>query len=615
MGANGQGGWLRGGFAANCPHPQPLSRERERGGVPGQDSVSRPRGGEGSRSRSPLSAPRLGGRRFCSRAIAMKTIRIFLVGLALSACNSAPRSPVVLVGADGASWDLVFQYSRAGRLPHLSKLIQGGSSGYVNSILWRRFGHDRRGYFSPIVWTSIATGKLPDQHGIEDFVLPAPSDRDFFLLGGAEPGRLELPLLHPGSLLLDASAAGLDRVTIDVRLEGESLAKLSFDKQGSVETLKLPAETIPLGPAHLEFRVEPMGPAVPALRVRRLGLLDEAGRLRRWLHPHQNESELVGAWHYPEKFKSVPVSSEHMLARPVWDIAAAAGRRAAVIGWWATWPAPRIPGVSLITDWAGSERRTATVGLTEPPALMEQVQAAAESATALTEQWKRDLADALDCDCLGPVQPKIYLQHRREDELRVQLAERLAAERPELLMVYLRLIDTTSHQFMQFERPAEVARCKQGACNAEKLATLVPLSYEILDEAIGRLQRVMPEDTTWIVVSDHGQIAPEGRPGVHQNNGVVLVAGPGVRSGLMFEAQETDITPTLLYLLDVPIGTDMTGRLLTQALEPELLNRRPPRYVVSHEDLLVPRDARDSEVAPELLEERMEALKALGYVK
>jgi hypothetical protein len=536
-----------------------------------------------------------------------------LLCVLLAACSSEPRPPVVVLGVDGGSWDLVFRYTREGRLPHLASLVARGSGGYVNSILWRRFEVRRRGYFSPIIWSSIATGKRPDQHGVEDFLLPSPRERDFFLLGGIEPGRLDLPLLHPGSLLIEGAAVAGESLSVQVRLQGRPLGRIEFPAAGAVLQMPLPAESLPAGPVRIELQADPPGPAVPALRVRRLGLLDAAGHLVRWLHPRQNEAELRGAWHWTPPGRGVPAASYHLLARPVWDIASEAGRRVAVVGWWATWPATPVHG-ALISDAVGRKARS-SAGLVEPPDLWPLVQRTVEQALPLQERWKADYADVLGCGCLGPVQRRVYLDHRWEDELRLRLAEKLAAEGPDLLLLYLRLVDATSHQFLGYERPAERERCREPGCNAERLGEMVPHSYELLDEAVGRLQRALPADAVWLLVSDHGQLSLEGKPGLHQNNGFVLLAGPGVRPGLLFEAQVTDVAPTLLYLLDLPVPADMSGRVLAQAFEPDRLRLRPPAYGPSYEDLLAPLPQGEAVVDEQMAEDQLEVLRALGYVR
>lgn len=66
---------------------------------------------------------------------------------------------VLLIGLDGVTWKVVDPLVQAGSLPVLSSLLQPGASADLETILPT---------FSPIIWTSIATGKAADKHGIYD---------------------------------------------------------------------------------------------------------------------------------------------------------------------------------------------------------------------------------------------------------------------------------------------------------------------------------------------------------------------------------------------------------------------------------------------------------------
>ncbi len=65
-----------------------------------------------------------------------------------------------LIGLDGASWNLMNPLLKQGKLPNFQKLIDGGTFGPLKSFTPTK---------SPILWTSIATGKIPAKHGIGSF--------------------------------------------------------------------------------------------------------------------------------------------------------------------------------------------------------------------------------------------------------------------------------------------------------------------------------------------------------------------------------------------------------------------------------------------------------------
>ncbi|OGL43296.1 MAG: hypothetical protein A2161_20400 [Candidatus Schekmanbacteria bacterium RBG_13_48_7] len=68
---------------------------------------------------------------------------------------------VILIGLDGATFDVLLPLISAQQVPFFSLLLKTGVYGTLQSI---------RPIKSPAIWTSIATAKNRDKHGIEDFV-------------------------------------------------------------------------------------------------------------------------------------------------------------------------------------------------------------------------------------------------------------------------------------------------------------------------------------------------------------------------------------------------------------------------------------------------------------
>ncbi|MBX3743870.1 MAG: alkaline phosphatase family protein [Verrucomicrobiae bacterium] len=75
---------------------------------------------------------------------------------------------VILVGWDGADWRVAEPLIRAGQLPQLGRLVREGVTARLRSL---------PPYLSPIVWTSMATGKRPHRHGIQGFAEVHPVTR------------------------------------------------------------------------------------------------------------------------------------------------------------------------------------------------------------------------------------------------------------------------------------------------------------------------------------------------------------------------------------------------------------------------------------------------------
>ena len=79
--------------------------------------------------------------------------------------NEAPKRKVLLIGWDAADWKVVKPLLDAGKMPNVQRLVKSGASGQIATL------HPP---LSPMLWTSIATGKRPFKHGIHGFSEPTP---------------------------------------------------------------------------------------------------------------------------------------------------------------------------------------------------------------------------------------------------------------------------------------------------------------------------------------------------------------------------------------------------------------------------------------------------------
>lgn len=77
---------------------------------------------------------------------------------------SCPRK-ILVVGWDAADWDLIHPLLDGGRMPNLQRIVDGGVIGNIATL---------QPCLSPLLWTSIATGKTADKHGITGFIEPLP---------------------------------------------------------------------------------------------------------------------------------------------------------------------------------------------------------------------------------------------------------------------------------------------------------------------------------------------------------------------------------------------------------------------------------------------------------
>jgi predicted AlkP superfamily phosphohydrolase/phosphomutase len=79
---------------------------------------------------------------------------------AAAARGSPSERGVILIGWDGADWELLDALVAAGRLPNLRRLVAEGRTANLSVF---------SPMISPLVWSTIATGAEPPDHGVLDF--------------------------------------------------------------------------------------------------------------------------------------------------------------------------------------------------------------------------------------------------------------------------------------------------------------------------------------------------------------------------------------------------------------------------------------------------------------
>lgn len=99
------------------------------------------------------------------RLLALGATLLLVTAPLLAASRAAPRSraKVLVVGIDAGEWDVLGPLLDQGRCPNFARMRAQGSAGKLRSLMPLTR--------SPVIWTSIATGKVPEKHGIQDFFM------------------------------------------------------------------------------------------------------------------------------------------------------------------------------------------------------------------------------------------------------------------------------------------------------------------------------------------------------------------------------------------------------------------------------------------------------------
>ncbi|MCG8461157.1 MAG: alkaline phosphatase family protein [Holophagales bacterium] len=345
----------------------------------------------------------------------------------------------------------------------------------------------------------------------------------------------------------------------------------------------------------------------------------------------------------PSTGAELPVTSRLRRVKALWNMAAEAGRRPVTVGWWATWPPEDVGEGKVVSDHVayhflfeegftgGGEE-----GKTHPPELLERIRPMLQRADDL---GAAELEGFVELGALGEGSEedggvasggfRDELEHfkwalataRSYRDIGLHLWRE---ERPDLQMVYIEGTDSTSHLFGHLFRAQGLAG--DLARQQERYGGTVEAMYRFADDLVGRYLEAADDDTTVIVVSDHGfelgvlhddptRAADLRRVSerFHRERGVLYLWGRGIRSGAKLEEPHLlDLTPTVLQLLDLPLGEDMPGRVLAEAFvrvpEPETI----ASWDATGEPVLLSGEAkgRDAETDAAVLER----LRGLGYL-
>jgi hypothetical protein len=288
-----------------------------------------------------------------------------------------------------------------------------------------------------------------------------------------------------------------------------------------------------------------------------------------------------------------PHTSDQVRARPVWQILSALGVSVGVAGVPLTAPAYPVRGY-LVSD--GTHRMAATIlpveerGLVYPPDLF------AEGVPGPMET----LAPGADptIDPATSVLPHLQAGHltpRDEWYRRVALALD-ARYAPQVSVLRLDGIDQAGHFFLRYTLP----RAFGDVSDAERrrYGHVLAQQYQLLDAEVARMLASLAPDDVLMVVAGFGMeaISPGkrllarvlGEPdlsGSHERapDGFLIAYGGPITAGRLPVGSVVDLTPTLLYLLGLPVGRDMAGTARTDLFTREFTSRRPVTFIPTYD--------------------------------
>ncbi|MEO1367204.1 MAG: alkaline phosphatase family protein, partial [Acidobacteriota bacterium] len=339
----------------------------------------------------------------------------------------------------------------------------------------------------------------------------------------------------------------------------------------------------------------------------------------------------------PATGEELPVTSQMRQVKSIWNMVTEAGRKPVVIGWWATWPPEDVGDGLIVSDHTAYHflfedgfTGGGDEGKTHPPELLERIQPMLKRASDLTPEEVLRYVDVPAAE-LAAVAPEASNFQSDLDHFRWALATAMSyrdigldlwrSEQPDLQLVYIEGTDSTSHLFGHLFRAEGLAG--ELAEQQQRYGQTVEEIYVFADELLGRYLDAADDDTTVVVVSDHGfqlgalhddptrtrdmrRVSEQ----FHREQGILYLWGRGIKAGARLEASHLqDVTPTVLALLDLPVGEDMPGRVLDEAFVSPPEPQRIASWESTGERVQISgvRDAQTDEAI-------LERLRGLGYL-
>jgi predicted AlkP superfamily phosphohydrolase/phosphomutase/Tfp pilus assembly protein PilF len=329
--------------------------------------------------------------------------------------------------------------------------------------------------------------------------------------------------------------------------------------------------------------------------------------------------------------EQLPVTSQMRAVKALWNIFSDAGRQVGIVGWWATWPAETVKG-TIVSDHTcyhflfeeGQTGAPDTAGLIYPQSKEAQIGPLIRRPRDVTPQEIASFVHVPADEFNRPFNFDDELSHFRwayatAESYRAIGKEILQKDRPDLMMVYIEGTDSTAHLFGHLFRAEGLAG--ELAAQRQRYGDAVEQMYLYADRVVGEYMALMDDNTTLVILSDHGfqlGILPDDPSKTrdmrrvsekyHREEGILYLYGKHVRERVRInQPRLVDVAPTLLALAGLSPARDMPGRVLTDAIDLPAA----PRVVASYETgAKVAANASDRSVDPAI----MEHLRALGYL-
>ena len=533
---------------------------------------------------------------------------------------------ILIIGLDGATWEVLDPLIATGRMPHLKRFVETGTAGILQST---------KPPITPAAWTTFMTGKGPGSHGIIDFEKYHVQSHELTFNSTFEirdktiwelltdkklrVGCINVPMTYPPQPVNGFMISGFETPSIDT--------DFTYPPELKDEILRV----IP----NYNYRTNWQRSAVGGADVLQRNLdyicdsFDQGAQLVRHCGEKYGWDVLMTvfklvdnlqhkAWKYldPRFNQKYPSEAEMAAAcftrldNALADLFSYAEEKKATVVLMSDHGHGSLDGkaqpnlllqrwgyLALRSPWQQAAQRTGywLHRLTKGRANRFQ-QGSRGIERDLAVDWTRTRACVMHAGIYGFLylnlkgrQPIGIVEPEDYDRLRGEIAERLRSA-------------------TYRDRDGKEQRIFEAVYEAEKLYGCNREDHPDLPDLL-----LAPRPGLAVIRKIRGgkSVRPcsERRlEGTHRTEGIVAFGGPGVQRGRRIEGNIIDITPTLLSVLGLRVPVDMEGRVLDEAFTRKpVVEREPPveKVAGAHEEVYTDEERR-------MLEKR---LSELGYLE
>jgi predicted AlkP superfamily phosphohydrolase/phosphomutase len=570
----------------------------------------------------------------------------------------AESSRVFVLGLDGATFDLLIPMIEQGRLPTFARLFREGAHAPLNSTI---LSH------SAPAWTSFATGKNPGKHSISGFTQLQPNAYTLRLLKGSDNKArtiwdllsaknrnvivINIPMTYPPRPVNGVLVSGLDAPGLQ--------SNFTYPPEFREEIFRVsPNYRINL---HLggflqshKRRIEAIGVMLASIEARRRLVL-HLMRNRPWdffaVRFNSPDNVQHQFWRFmdkthryydpncPEELKNAIPTIYQKLDETAALVLEALPADATLVVMSDHGAGPRTNKTVRLNEWlAGREylalatsktagglgskvRRLARpvmeAGLSTllrflPAEVKQGIMKRLPGAVSRTWtyfrfpdiDWSRTRAFVGEIEGIRINRQGEYPKGTVAGDAYEPLRDKIIAELREL-----RDPSTSEKIFQTVTKREEVFQGPYVKYLPDIIAICVKDQYNI-SSRVSRNWKRNAESGGLIQTEEHWRKIS----GSHRREGIFIARGPQVLAGVEKPHFEiVDVLPTVLYLLGLPIPSDVDGRVLTEILDPALVAKRPIQVEIAGPD--EDRGGSGEIYSAEDAAKRIDDLRGLGYIE